>query len=163
MNKRHPLSSAAATAGMGEQRERMADIARASAGGSRSTASGTPGKDETSQSQDRQARAAIQAGTPAADMAGPAGLGCSCQHAGEMTRGVRRARSASEQHYNHGPFGVRARLAAGEAGWDGMAPARALMAIAHHLHVRLPPAGSYMHQWLIQGCHSRMSHAVREY
>ena len=57
---------------MGEQRERMADIARASAGGSRSGASGTPGKDETSQSQDRQARAAMQAGTPAADMAGPA-------------------------------------------------------------------------------------------
>ena len=168
VNERHPFSSAATTAGMGEQRERMADIARASAGGSRSRASGTPGKDETNQSQDRQARAAIQAGTPAAGMAGPAGLGCGCRQAGEMTRAVRRARSASEQHYNHGPFGVRMRLAAGEralreAGWDGMPLARALMGIAHHLLVRLPPAGSDTHQWLIQGCHSRMSHAVREY
>ena len=168
VNERHPFSSAATTAGMGEQRERMADIARASAGGSRSRASGTPGKDETNQSQDRQARAAVQAGTPAAGMAGPAGLGCGWRQAGEMTRAVRRARSASEQHYNHGPFGVRMRLAAGEralreAGWDGMPLARALMGIAHHLLVRLPPAGSDMHQWLIQGCHSRMSHAVREY
>ena len=163
MNKRHPFSSAATTAGMGEQRERMADIARASAGGSRSRASGTPGKDETNQSQDRQARAAVQAGTPTADMAGPAGLGCSCQHAGKMTRAVRRARSAGEQHDNHGAFGVRTGLALREAGWDGMPLARALMGIARHLLVRLPPAGSDMHQWLIQGCHSRMSHAVREY
>ena len=83
VNKRHPFSGAATTAGMGEQRERMADIARASAGGSRSGASGAPDKRETNQSQDRQARAAVQAGTPTADMAGPAGLGCSCQHAGK--------------------------------------------------------------------------------
>lgn len=37
------------------------------------------------------------------------------------------------------------------------------MGIARHLLVRLPPAGSDMHQWLIQGGHYRMSHAVREY
>lgn len=106
------------------------------------SASETPGKGEPSQCHDRQAHSAIQT---ARATAGIAGLGCGCQHAGRIARGVRRACLAkSQQHCNHRPFGHiwRVRLAASQrasaardgTGRDGMAwrgaGARALIQIS---------------------------------